>query len=513
VNDTPVRERSADPDDGVEARTTGRTILRRIVTYLPGSLVPAVLTLVTSMVFTRVFSPAVYGMYSLFLVVANPVRLLFTTWLTQSLGKFLPPEHTAQGRDRVRAAVLLSTVAMVLVETVLGVLALVVLPTLLPPGWRDLLLPVVLFVLLTSLFEVLSTVFAVESRAGQYVRYRLFDSVLTLALRLLMVSAVFRMDVSLMFWSVVLSNGVLIPWMWARSGLARPTRAAAVLRTPGPRRLTASFLGFGLPMTLWFFASVLLDVGDRYVISWLLGPAAVGIYDANYRMISGFAALMVVPVTITLHPYLMSVSGSGDRREVGRLIGTITENMVLAGGLFVGLTYVVREDLARIALGEEFRAGNVVMPIVLAGVFVFNIGTVVHKPFEIVGRPRVMVVLAVVAAAANIGACLLLIPFVGYVGAAYATLAGYLLYVVWVGLLGRRVIPWRLDPRRLARHGGVVVGGVAAVLVLRRLTADLPYVWDLLVTLVAAAVVTGVFLAGLFGRRVLPVSTLNLRSR
>ena len=490
----------ATADGAATGGAGGGSILRRILTYAPSSLVPAALTLATSMVFTRIFSPADFGKYSLFLVVAYPVKLMFTTWLTQGIGKFLPPEHTAEGRRQAKDAIFLSTVLIFVSETVVGAGAFFVANSLLSPGWQPFLLPVLLFILVTSIFEILSNVFPAESRAKEYVSYRLFDSIATMALRLILVSGIFSMDIRLMFWSVVLSNGVLLPLMWVRAGFPAPTRFAHTLRSKQIRGLALAFLTFGLPMTLWLFSSVLLDVGDRFVLNFLLGPAPVGIYDANYRLIAGVAALVVVPITITLHPHLMSISGSGDEERIGHVIGTVVQNLLLVGLLSVGLVFLLHSDLARILLGPEFREGSIVMAPVLAGVFLFNIGSFVHKPFEIIGRTRVMVVLGFVAAAANIAFCFALIPRVGYVGAAYATLLSYLLYTVGVGALGRRIISWHIDRRMMLTHGGLICGGLAAIYLLRGVASGLPYAWNLTMTALACCALASVSLLRLLRR-------------
>jgi len=475
----------------------GDAILRRVITYLPGSIVPAALTLVTSMVFTRIFDPAAYGTYSLVLVVANPVRLVFTTWLTQSSAKFLPPESSPDGRARLRAAVLVSTCGVVAVESVLGVVALAMAWITVPAGDRDLLLPALIFVLVSSMYEVLGFVFAVESRAREFTSYRLVDSVVTLALRLLLASAIVRMDIQLMFWSVVVSNGVLVPVMWWRGSIPGPAQLSRALRSAAVRRSVAAFLGFGLPMTVWFGASVLLDVGDRYVLGYLLGADAVGVYDASYRLIAGIAALLVVPVTITLHPHLMRIAGAGDTARTGALIGLTVENLLVVGALCVGVTVLLRADLADILLGPGFQEGSVVMAPVLAGVFLFNVGTFAHKPFEILGRTRPMVLFGVAAAVANVAFCFALIPPFGYVGAAWATLFAYLLYTVGTGLLGRRLIPWYLDIGRLARYGGGVAGGVLAISLLREALAGVPHVWGLIATVLSTCLLGAVVLLGL----------------
>lgn len=484
-----------------EVAAPRQSVLGRIVTYAPGSLVPAALTLATSVIFTRVFDPAAFGVYSLFLAVAGPVKLLLTTWLNQSIGKYLPPETTLAGVRRVKDAVAVSVAVVFLVESVLGAAAIALGRALFGPDQQGLLAATVVFVVVTSAFDVVGVLFPVEHRAREYVVYKLTDSVLTFGLRLLLVSALIGMDITLMFWSVVISNGVLVPVMWWRAGLGSPRRLLELLRSRAPRPQVRAFAVFGLPMTIWFFSSILLDVGDRYVINGVLGPGAVGIYDANYRLITGTATLMVVPVTITMHPYLMSISGSGDRRRISEVIGAIIENLLIVGLLAVGLTAVFHQDIADLLLGPEFREGSVVMPVVLAGVLFFNIGTFAHKPFEIAGRTVPMVTFGVLAAVVNLVLNLVLVPRVGYVGAAYATFLSYLLYTVCVGLLGRRIYPWRLDGRRVLQWSAFVVAGLAVLQAFRALEpAGTPYAVDLAASLLFAGALGAWCLVGLVRR-------------
>jgi O-antigen/teichoic acid export membrane protein len=472
----------------------GQSLLKRIVLYMPSSIVPAMLTLATSIIFTRIFNPVAYGKYSLFLVYAAPIELLFIEWLDQSIGKFLPPAQASEDQQRVKNAIFLSIALIFVSETVLAVGVLAIGDFLLAPHWRSFLLPTALFVIVSSLFDVIAIVFAAEARAKEYTSYQLIDSVVTFALRLLLVSAIFSMDIRLMFWSVIISHGFLLPIMWVRGGFPAPRRLTQLLRSSEIRATAFVFLTFGLPMTIFFLSSVLLDVGDRYVLNFLMGPGSVGVYDANYRLIAGLVVLMVAPITITLHPYLMRIAGAGDAAQIERVIGNVVENLLLVGALTVGLTALLHADISRVLLGHEFRAGSVVMPAVVAGVFFFNIGTFVHKPFEIAGRTRVMLVFGVIAATANIGFCFALIPVLGYVGAAYATLLSYLLYTVCVGYLGRRIVRWRVNLRRLTLYAVIMSVGLAVIYLIRKASSGLPYGWFLAVSVVSSCALASAFL-------------------
>lgn len=449
-------------------RDGGGDLLRRILTYMPGSVIPAALTFATSMVFTRLFDADEYGAYGLALVYATMFKLATSNWLTQSVGRFLPAEQDPEARRSLKSAIMLSAVAIVLVELVLG--GVFVLIATQSGTSASLAAPALFWVVSASLFEVLGAVFAAEHRAAELASYQVLSSIGVFVLRLLLVLTLLEGEVTAMFWGIVLVNLTMTPLLWARAKVPGPTPKAiwVTAGSASTRARTSAFLAFGLPMTLWLVPGLLMDVGDRFVINALLGTSAVGIYDANYRLIAGVATLLIAPITITLHPFIMAMTESGRESTVGRIISGIIENLIVLGAFSSGLALIFHADIA-LLLGPAFREGSVIMPAVVVGMFALHIGSFAHKPFEIARRTRPMVVLAFVGAAINLALNYALIPVVGYIGAAYATALSFGFYAVSVGLLGRRIIPWRLDLVATLRDTVAIGVGLAIAAGLRTL--------------------------------------------
>src|SRR5438045_605162 len=66
--------------------------------YSPASFLPAILGLIASAIFTRIFSPSEYGEYSLVLAVVGPLTIIATEWAAQPIGRFYA-EYEKQGRE------------------------------------------------------------------------------------------------------------------------------------------------------------------------------------------------------------------------------------------------------------------------------------------------------------------------------------------------------------------------------------------------------------------------------
>lgn len=479
----PAQQDPADPAARVSGDPAGhapdvpgdgrRDLLRRIAIYAPGTILPGVLSVVTTMVFTRLFSATDYGAYSLVLIYAILVKLVMSQWVLNSIGRFVPEDLSAEGQRRVSQVVARSALLVVLAELVLGIVALAAASALIPEQ-QSLVLPAVAFVVVTTLFEVAAAQFPAKHLARESVTYRLTDAALTFGLRLVLVLPVVGMGISLMLWSVVLSNAVLLPIMWRRAGL--PTRVRVRAPSADQAVLFRSFLSYGIPMSLWTVATLVLDVQDRYLIRHFIDLEAVGVYEASYRLVAGSVALVLAPITMTLAPQLFTLSGSGDAGRIGRALGAIVENLLSLGALAVALAAIFYTDLAGFILGPEFREGAVIIPIVMAGFVVFNVGIFTHKPFEIANRTVPMVLLAVMAVVLNLGLNLALIPLLGYMGAAWATLLASTAYALGAAVTGRRLLPWRLpNPRRMLLTMAVIGAGGSLIVAARSLLPPVPY--------------------------------------
>ena len=130
--------------------------------------------------------------------------------------------------------------------------------------------------------------------------------------------------------------------------------------------------------------------------------------------------------------------------------------------------WLFSSDLARWFLGPSFFEGHRIMALVVAGVAFWNLGMYVHKPFEFHERTLTLFILSFTAAALNLGLNVLLVPRFGYVGAAYATLASYLGYVLVVAIRGRRLLTWSVPWRSVLPPLAVIIVGTGAIWEIRR---------------------------------------------
>lgn len=187
---------------------------------------------------------------------------------------------------------------------------------------------------------------------------------------------------------------------------------------------TKSYLKYGVPLTpntaiLWIMHS-----SDRYIISYFLGIAATGIYTAAYQ-IGEYASFILMPVSIVLYPTIAKSYDEGNLSETRKYLKySVKYIMVVAIPSAFGLSLLAK-PLLGILTTPEFLVGSTVIPFVALGIVLYSFFRICVYVIHLVKRTYWLFRLLSIAAALNIGLNLVLIPRLGILGAAVATLIAY----------------------------------------------------------------------------------------
>jgi O-antigen/teichoic acid export membrane protein len=223
---------------------------------------------------------------------------------------------------------------------------------------------------------------------------------------------------------------------------------------------------FGLPTVPAAFSAMMLQVADRPILKLFVDNAAIGVYQANYRL--GIPMMLAVTVfEYAWKPFYLretsrsrssSASPSAVRKQRraihAMLARVLTYFTVVCGVVFLSgsllIEYVVRMPfLGGRFVNPAYWSGLSIIPIIL-GAYYFN-GLYVNFAASVYIRKRTGYLPAITgtAALANVALNFLLIPYYGIWGAAWATLGAYMLSAVLMYRLTRRIYPLRYEWRRV----------------------------------------------------------------
>ncbi|MGE0447308.1 MAG: oligosaccharide flippase family protein [Vicinamibacterales bacterium] len=229
-------------------------------------------------------------------------------------------------------------------------------------------------------------------------------------------------------------------------GLAVAVARTLPIRRPEPALLRA-YLAFGLPTVLSGLAYWSVQSSDRYLIAAYLGLAAVGQYTPAYALGSALN-MLIVPFALVLTPTIAKYHDAGEAEAVRTTLVRGLQLFLLVGvGASLGAALLAHDVLTVFASPAIADAASAVTPFVLVSTVLYGAGTLVVQILFMHHRTRFVAMVWAGAAVLNLGLNLVLIPRMGLVGAAAATLLAFTGAVTALWLGARRLLTLTIGTR------------------------------------------------------------------
>jgi len=196
--------------------------------------------------------------------------------------------------------------------------------------------------------------------------------------------------------------------------------------------LFRELLRFGLPLIPSGLAGMALQIVDRPIVKALTNNSTLGIYQLNYRL--GIAMMLIVGMfDYAWRPFFLTNAREPDAKSLFSKVFTYFVLIMLL--MFLTVSFFV-EDLVRIEIfGKHFFhpdywVGVPIVPWVLLG-YVFNGAYVVFiAGAYLEKKTKFLPFITGLGALVNVVVNFLLIPSMGIMGAALATLAAYAIMAI-----------------------------------------------------------------------------------
>jgi O-antigen/teichoic acid export membrane protein len=423
---------------------------RGVVGYLPVNIVQAISGFGAIVLFTRLLSPADYGGYALAYSVTTLLNTCLFTWIEAAMARFHAVEAQA-GEDAAAAlfATLYRTFAvMACAAPLLGGLVLAGLPI-----SGSLKIAVACGLVAGGLRSLLRLAQERRRATGDVAGYAVYDMAQTSGGFVLggLLACVGAGAASPLLGTGLASAACLI--------FVLPGELARVKPNRFDRARLATYLAYGLPLSLSLLMSLALSTTDRFVLAAFMTEASVGAYHAGYSLANRTLDVMFVWLGMAGGPACILAFERGGRRA---LMGAAREQasfmLLVALPASAGLALTAR-PLADLMIGPGLRAAaaEVTPWIALSALFAGFTTYYLNTAFILARRTRVLLWALGVPAVVNLGLTLALIPRFGLNGAVWATTAAYGLGMVLSYGLSRRILALPIPWTALARSGAATL--------------------------------------------------------
>lgn len=201
--------------------------------------------------------------------------------------------------------------------------------------------------------------------------------------------------------------------------------------------LLSRLIKFGLPYLPAGLGSMLIQGIDRPILTNLTDLTTAGIYNANYKL-GIFMMLFVNMFQYAWQPFFLQQAEEKDAKKV---FSKVLTYFTFAASIILVFVSLYIDDIVKVnffgitLIGSAYWSGLVIVPIILFG-YLFNGLYVVFTAGIYIEEKSVYIPLVTgIGALVNVVVNLLLIPILGIIGAALATLLSYIvmalgLYIV-----------------------------------------------------------------------------------
>jgi O-antigen/teichoic acid export membrane protein len=214
--------------------------------------------------------------------------------------------------------------------------------------------------------------------------------------------------------------------------------------------LLKKMLSYSWPLLIFGFAGIINETFDRIILRRMLpdsvdAMAQLGIYGACYK-VSILMTLFIQTYRYAAEPFFFDQSGKKDAKVTyARLM-----HYFIIVCLFIYLAIMLNIDIVLLFIGSDFREGARVIPILLWANLFLGVFYNLSVWFKLTDKTGIGAMISVAGAAVTLLFNFLLIPFMGYMGAAWATFICYAFMMVVSYYYGQKYYPINYNLKALS---------------------------------------------------------------
>ena len=203
-------------------------------------------------------------------------------------------------------------------------------------------------------------------------------------------------------------------------------------------QLLKKMLGYGLPIMVGSLAFVTNENLDKLLLGNLVGKEQMGVYAACYKL-GVFMMLYIMAFRLGAEPFFFN---HADKKNAKDTYAKILTWFTILGAFFMLFVVVFIDLFANILLGkpEYFEALQIVPIILLANLFlgIYNNLSIWYK---LTDKTRFGMYFSIIGAILTIAFNLIMIPKIGFIASAWATLITYTFMMLISYYIGKKHYP------------------------------------------------------------------------
>jgi O-antigen/teichoic acid export membrane protein len=204
-------------------------------------------------------------------------------------------------------------------------------------------------------------------------------------------------------------------------------------------RFLRETIHLGLPLILYQFTLVGLEVADRFILQRYRSVDEVGLYSLAYTF--GMVMFLITfSIIQAWNPAFFDLARHGEAGR--RTIGHISSGLFILLAAIALFGTVIARDFVALVFDSRYHAAGYVIPVIICAYLLHGLFGLFQLSVMQAKKANILTAITFIAFVVNIVLNLWLIPIGGMYGAAYATLAAFGVEAVLTYAYAQRVYSW-----------------------------------------------------------------------
>ena len=418
---------------------SNRAFYKDFIWYFLGSLLPLLIGFVKTPIFTRHFDKEAFGHLGLITITFSYFGMLFFSWISSCIWRYY---HKYYRENQLKN--LYSNLGFLLLTAtvIIAIITAIWYSNTTHELVKELIFYAGIQLVFNQLFLCYMVLVRIQGRVRFYTVLHSVKSIVALGIALLLVFR-FKANISALILSLAVVDVLMVLFLI----LVNPSNVSLKIGFIN-RKVLRELLIYGSAGLVINLGFLIIASSDRYIIALLSNIENVGIYDQVYKISQLSIWALVTIYFNTINPYLLkqlehNYSGSSE------LIKKYLQPFFLYGLPVVIYLSLFSEDLATLLLGEVFREGYVIMPLVFLAAYLHGISNFYELRLKFSNKLKRLTTIIVIAVIINISLTYLFVLFFGYKAAALTTAIVYALILLAFHYFDRSIATFSKHEARL----------------------------------------------------------------
>jgi len=417
------------------AKNVGLVTITNIISTLKGFILLPILT--------KALGTGLYGIWAQISVTISLIAPLCTLELGYAIIRFLGPEKDKRKISKGFSSIfvvtsLIGIAASLLLFIFSKSLAIAVF------GGVDAAFYIQIsasLIFLAAIDQIMVEYFMAFQQMERYAAFGILQTIGEAILTAYLVLSGFGLFGAIVSLLIVRAFASILGFLWITSETKISTPSFSVVK---------DYLPFSLPILPTAICYWLINLGDRYVIGYFMDAAAVGIYSASYGL-GGLLTFFYYPLSAVLLP---AITHSYEDNKILEVKTTLKYSLkfylMFAIPSFFGLSVLSKSILTTLTT-SEFVEGYMIVSIIALATVLFNCSSINTNVLNLFKETKKVGIIYGASASINVIMNIILVPLIGIVGAAIATLVTFAVHLFVVSAISFKRISYDINIRFITK--------------------------------------------------------------